>query len=104
MTHTWASVSPSVAANCRLSGLVIYFWSWNLFSKPLRCRLEKTARDHERLRLLDPPLTTEALPRSDVDRCTPSDGSTARRQTFDINIEVYHVYCSVCGIGLFNEK
>ena len=60
---TWASVSPRVAASCLRSGLVMYFCSWNRFSRPLRCKLEKTALDHDLLRLaalellpLPPPL------------------------------------------------
>lgn len=44
---TWASVRPSMAASCFLSGLVTYFWISNLFSSPFLCRLEKTALDHD---------------------------------------------------------
>ena len=56
-------MSPRVAASCLRSGLVMYFCSWNRFSRPLRCKLEKTALDHDLLRLaalelllLPPPL------------------------------------------------
>lgn len=44
---TCASVSPSIAASCFLSGLVTYFWISNLFSSPFLCRLENTALDHD---------------------------------------------------------
>lgn len=49
--QTCASVSPSVAASCLRSGLVMYFCIWKRRSRPFRCRLLNTARDHERLRL-----------------------------------------------------
>lgn len=49
--HTWASVSPSIAASCLRSGLVTYFWISKRFSNPFLCRLEKTALDHERFLL-----------------------------------------------------
>ena len=51
---TWASVSPRVAANCLLSGFVIYFCSENLLSKPFRWSELKTALDHD-LFLFVPP-------------------------------------------------
>ena len=40
-----------MAASCRLSGLVTYFWTSNLFSNPFLWRLENTARDQDRFRL-----------------------------------------------------
>jgi len=55
MISTWASVRPSVAANCRLSGFVMYFWSWKRFSNPFLWRLENTALDQERFRRPLPP-------------------------------------------------
>ena len=48
---TCASVSPNMAASCRLSGFVTYFWTSNRFSSPFRWRLENTARDQDRFRL-----------------------------------------------------
>lgn len=44
---TCASVRPKVAANCRLSGFVMYFCRENLLSKPFRCKELKTALDHD---------------------------------------------------------
>lgn len=51
-TFTWASVNPRVAANCRLSGFVMYFCNWNLLSNPFLCKLLNTALDHDRFLLL----------------------------------------------------
>lgn len=44
---TCASVRPKVAANCRLSGFVMYFCRENLLSKPFRCSELNTALDHD---------------------------------------------------------
>lgn len=41
---TWESLRPSFAANFFLSGLLMYFCFWNIFSNALRCTSEKTAR------------------------------------------------------------
>lgn len=41
----------------------MYFWIWNRFSKPFRCKLENTARDQERFLL--PPPDTELQPTSE---------------------------------------
>ena len=79
---TCASVRPSVAASCLLSGLVIYFWSWNLFSRPLRCRLENTALDQDLLRLFVPPLFVEPPHLSDVDIWIPSVTNTTKQNKF----------------------
>lgn len=47
---TWASVRPSLAANFRRSGFVMYFCIWNWISNPFRCNWLNTARDHDRFR------------------------------------------------------
>lgn len=41
--HTWESLSPSLAANFFLSGLLMYFCFWNIFSSPFLCMSENTA-------------------------------------------------------------
>lgn len=41
---TCESLRPSLAANFFLSGLLMYFCFWNIFSSALRCTSEKTAR------------------------------------------------------------
>ena len=43
-TLTWLSDSPNMDASWWRSAFVKYFWTWNLFSSPLRWRLENTAR------------------------------------------------------------
>ena len=58
---TCASVSPNMAASCRLSGFVTYFCTSNRFSRPFRCRFEKTARDHDLFRFPWPPLLTSVF-------------------------------------------
>lgn len=42
--HTWESLSPSFVASFFLSGLLMYFCFWNIFSNAFRCTSEKTAR------------------------------------------------------------
>lgn len=41
---TCESLRPSLAASFFLSGLLMYFCFWNIFSSALRCTSEKTAR------------------------------------------------------------
>lgn len=41
---TWESLRPSFVASFFLSGLLMYFCFWNIFSNALRCTSEKTAR------------------------------------------------------------
>lgn len=41
---TWESLRPSFAASFFLSGLLMYFCFWNIFSRAFRCTSEKTAR------------------------------------------------------------
>lgn len=41
---TCESFSPSFDASFFLSGLLMYFCFWNIFSKALRCTSENTAR------------------------------------------------------------
>lgn len=42
--HTCESFKPSFAANFFLSGLLMYFCFWNIFSRPFLCMSENTAR------------------------------------------------------------
>lgn len=43
MIFTCESFSPSLEASFFLSGLLMYFCFWNIFSKALRCTSENTA-------------------------------------------------------------
>lgn len=43
-TPTCESLSISLSASFLRSGLLMYFWLWNIFSRPLRWKSEKTAR------------------------------------------------------------
>lgn len=63
MIPTWESDRFNRMASFLLSGFVMYFCCWNCISRPFRCKLLKTALDHDFFRFpfdgtkfcIDPP-------------------------------------------------